>query len=262
MTFLIVGENPLMDSSGHAANTIRLAKFDFGHRQIHVLTLPSEMWVNTPALQLQGINRTKLTLVYYESKRRAPGSDQARMGVAAGILAQTLENNFGYYPDHYIVIKPNSLPDMIDAVGGIDLTLPIAVDGRSQGKGYYPAGSQHLDGDQVLDLVLVLQSGDSQASTEWKKYELPTLVLQAVDRALNLPKNSLKIPSLMDIFAKVALTDLSIKNILDLTCLVNNPDIHVNMDSIGPEMLTGGSGQDLLPRVDLLSKFITDSVGK
>jgi hypothetical protein len=261
MTFLMVGENSFMNPPARGVNTVRLVKFDFGHKQVNVLSLPPEIWVEVPVLQSQGINRTQLTLVYYESKRRAAGSDRDKMAIAVGSLARTVYDNFGFYPDHYLVVKQNYLADMIDVVGGVDITLPVAVDGRSQGRRNYPAGPQHLNGDQVLDLVLILQS-DDKSSSEWNRYKLPTLVLQAVNQAVDLPKNSFKIPSLMDVFSKAVLTDLSMRNILDLTCLVNNSDILIRLNSVGPGMTTTGSNQELLPRIDLLSTFIRENVGK
>jgi anionic cell wall polymer biosynthesis LytR-Cps2A-Psr (LCP) family protein len=262
MTFLIVGENPFMNSPARGVNTIRLVKFDFGHKQVNVLSLPPEIWVEVPVLQSHGINRTQLTLVYYESKRLAAGSDREKMAIAVGNLARTVYDNFGFYPDHYLVVKQNYLADMIEVVGGVDIILPVAVDGRSQGRNYYPAGPQHLKGDQVLDLVLILQSINDKSSSEWIQYKIPTLVLQAVNQAVDLPENSFKIPSLMNVFNKAALTDLSIRNILDLTCLVNNSDILIRLNSVGPGMTTTGSNQELLPRVDLLSTFIRENVGK
>jgi polyisoprenyl-teichoic acid--peptidoglycan teichoic acid transferase len=78
-------------------------------------------------------------------------------GGAVGLLARTLEVNFGLRVGHYGVVKMNTFVKIVDALGGIDVHLPYDVDGRPiedfpWDLGYYPAGQHHLNGEQALNL--------------------------------------------------------------------------------------------------------------
>ena len=51
-------------------------------------------------------------------------------GGGAGLLARTLDLNFGVQPDHYGVVNMLILQDMIDAIGGVDIYLENGIDAR------------------------------------------------------------------------------------------------------------------------------------
>jgi anionic cell wall polymer biosynthesis LytR-Cps2A-Psr (LCP) family protein len=46
-----------------------------------------------------------------------------------GLLADTLEFNFGATSDHYISVNLQTFTKVVDAMGGIDIVLPYVVDG-------------------------------------------------------------------------------------------------------------------------------------
>ena len=262
MTFLVIGENPAAQTAPTGVLTIRLAKFDFGIKRINVLSVPAQMVVTAPSLGLTGFAQADLSSLYYNSKSRAAGSNQVKTSLAVATLAQTIQNNFGFYPDHYVAVRSSSLATIIDAIGGIDVSLPIPVDGRFLGRRYYPSGGQHLNGSQSLDLILILDSPQSPAAADWDQYHLTTLVLQALARKAETPAMALMLPSILADFNRGSTTDLSIKNFIDLACLMNAPDIQVRMDTINASMLTVGASGQTLPRIDLLSQFILATVGK
>lgn len=262
MTFLVLGESSPEDVPPRGTDAIRLAKVNFDANQVVILALPADLWVNTPALNGYDIGGARLTIVYYEAKRHFSGMERDKMVEATSIFAQTLDSNFGFFPEHYLVIKQQTLADVVDTLGGIDITLPVAVDGRAENFGYFPAGAQHLSGPQVRDFVRILTPAGDSTPTEAERFERQDLVLQAILKALLQPRNWDQIPSLVDLFQQDVVTDLSPKQILDLACLMNQHGLVIRQLAVGPELLVSGSHQELLPNGNLLKDFIIQNVGK
>ncbi len=261
-TFLILGESSPSDNPPRGADAIRLVKVDFDHRQVQILDLPPELWVATPSLASQGTGETELSLVYYQTKNLTSGSEQDKMGAAVAAVAGALEVNFGFMPDHYLDIKQATFTDAVNALGGIDLTLPAALDGRPEGFEYFPAGSQHFSGSQALDFVRVLQPAGSNAPDEWQRMQRQDLVLGALRMAVTSPQNWEKIPALVGVFHQDILTDLSVKNLLDLACLMNPPGVQVQEEPLDPSLLSQAVGRVLLPNPTLVGQFIASRMGR
>jgi LCP family protein required for cell wall assembly len=262
MTFLILGESSPEDNPPHGADAIRLAKVDFDHQQIHILGLPPTLWVTTSSLASQGLGGAELTTAYYESKQLTPGSEQEKMSAAVAVIAQALEANFGFTPDHYLDVKETTFADALNALGGIDITLPSGLDGRPEGFEYFPAGSQHLNGSQALDFVRILQPAGAGSPDEWQRMGRQDLALQALRQALISPQNWTKIPALVGIFQQDILTDLSVRNILDLACLMNQPGIQIQEEAVDPTLSSQGAGGELVPNTASVAQFIASRVGK
>jgi anionic cell wall polymer biosynthesis LytR-Cps2A-Psr (LCP) family protein len=106
---------------------------------------------------------------------------------------------------------------MVDALGGIDVDLPYAVDGRVPGSRdpalYFPAGDQHLDGFRTQILARVRPQGDLERT------EMQTLILRALSAKLLDPSVFPKLPELVSAFQGTVYTDLGATQIAQLTCL-------------------------------------------
>nr|WP_232236324.1 LCP family protein [Nocardia sp. BMG51109] len=83
------------------------------------------------------------------------GRDKLNAAFSAGgpkLLAQTVETATGLHIDHFAEIGFGGFAGMVDAVGGIDMCLPEAIDDPLAGIDL-PAGCQRLDGAQALGFV-------------------------------------------------------------------------------------------------------------
>ncbi|WP_187686055.1 LCP family protein [Nocardia wallacei] len=83
------------------------------------------------------------------------GRDKLNAAFSAGgpkLLAQTVETITGLRIDHFAEIGFGGFAGMVDAVGGIDMCLPYAIDDPLAGIDL-PAGCQHLSGPQALGFV-------------------------------------------------------------------------------------------------------------
>jgi LCP family protein required for cell wall assembly len=116
------------------SDTIMLLRSNPLSPYVRLLSIPRDLWVAIPG---EGENRINTAHFFAES--RQPGS-----GPQA--LTATIAQNFGVQPDYYLRVRFESFREVIDALGGVDITL-------SEPAGSYPAGRHHLTGRKALAFV-------------------------------------------------------------------------------------------------------------
>ena len=137
-----------------------------------------------------------------------------------GLLARTLDLNFGARADHYLAVNMRTFVRMVDAVDGIDITLEHPVSGSDNP--HLQAGTHHLDGAEALAIARdrgegVFSRGDNQ-----------NLVLCALQRKLTHPSVVPKIPELIQSFQGSVQTDLDISTLTQLACLARQLPVNVH----------------------------------
>lgn len=257
---LLLGEN-LPETPRRGADAIRLMRVDYDQKRVDVLALPPDLWVQTPALAKAKIDATTLTLVYYEGKQITPGGARSKMMSATNYFAQTLADNFSYLPTHYITIQQSIFRSLVDELGGLQINLPQDVDGRPEGFGYFFAGQQLLSGQQVVDYVRILNPANDPAPSEWKRLTRQNQVLSALNAQIVAPGTLVKVPGLAQKFFSSVITDLSVKQLFSLSCLLGESGIAITLSDLDPALVTPGAGGVLLPDAAEVSRFILDTVG-
>jgi LCP family protein required for cell wall assembly len=217
MFILLVGSDARQDSYAIGlADSIRLVRVDFVEPGIRVLAFPRDLYVEIPEIaDHNGITHGKLNQAflygnpgynYYEGEGQGPG-----------LLALTLEHNFGAQVDHYVAVNLQTFVRIIDTLGGIDLNLPYEIDGRVKRSRdpnrYFAAGEQHLNGYRTMLLARLRPGGDLQ------RLELQNLIMQALADKLLSPNAVLKFPQLIGAFKDSIQTDLRSQEIRRLLCL-------------------------------------------
>jgi LCP family protein required for cell wall assembly len=138
------------------ADVIRIVRIDFTTHTVSVLTLDRAIWVEIPGISNHyGITHGLLNQAYFYGVPAMGYYDGPAGG--AGLLAATLKKNFDLVVDNYVVLDFGAFVKIVDALGGIDVNLPTAVDGNVNGNnlGYFSVGSHHLDGTQALNLARI-----------------------------------------------------------------------------------------------------------
>ncbi len=250
MTVLALGEGV----QSHGADAIRLVRVDFDNKRIDLLSLPSNLWVKTPGLSSAGIREATLSNVYFLGKTRAQGEERLKIFAAVDLLAKTLQANFGYLPDHYFVLNEAAFSEFVDALDGVDVTLPAPVDGRPEGVGKYPAGRQHLNGQEALDLVRLISTNETDMINRQE------LIIQAVYQSLMTPQNWVRLPALVDAFHNNVFTDFSVTQLLEVSCVLNQTGVVVNQVQVGTQLLVI-RGNQTRPGPGL-GTYILELVGK
>jgi LCP family protein required for cell wall assembly len=218
MNILVVGTDARSDSYLYGlADVIRLVRVDFVNPKITVLEFPRDLWVEIPDIadNLKGQDHEKLNQAYLYGNPGFGYTDDPAEG--PGLLARTMALNFGANIDHYAAVNMRTFVKMVDAVGGIDVYLPKAVDGRtsedSNNRLLFSSGTLHLDGVRALKLARIRIKG------VFARAENQNRVLCALRKQLTSPGVITKLPDLIKSFQGSVQTDLSPQQLGQLACI-------------------------------------------
>lgn len=217
MFILLIGSDSRADSyTAGLADSMRIARVDFVNPGITYLSFQRDLYVEIPGISDHGgITHGKLNQAYLYGNSSFGYYDGT--GEGPGLLALTMEHNFGTHVDHYVAVNMQSFVRMVDALGGLDLDLPYVVDGRVRGSRdpnlYFPAGAQHLDGYRTLILARLRPEGDLQRSNT------QNLILQALAAKIISPSVLPAMPELINVFQTSVQTDFGPAEIAQLVCL-------------------------------------------
>jgi LCP family protein required for cell wall assembly len=218
MTILVVGSDSRSDYLYGLADVIRIVRVDFVSPRVSVFSLPRDLWVEIPGIEGDsGITHGKLNQAFFYG---TPGMGYYEgPGGGAGLLARTLEQNFGLQVDRYVVVNLANFEKIVDAIGGIDIYLPAEVDGRPfEGNdidmGYFAAGQQHLNGEQALRLARIRQKYN-----DFIRMDNQNRVICALKEKIATPAILPKIPQMITALQGSVLTDLTGLQLAQLACL-------------------------------------------
>jgi LCP family protein required for cell wall assembly len=173
------------------------------------LEFPRDLWVKIPGIEQNlKTDRQKLNTAYaYGSPDYGPS-----------LLARTLDLNFGLNVDHYMVANMNVFAEVVDALGGLDITLPEGgIDGRTttdrSARLVFPGGPQHLNGEQALTLARL------RNVSVFERAEHQNMVMCALQKKVERPETVLRLPAILNSFMNNIQTDLTPGQISQLACL-------------------------------------------
>jgi LCP family protein required for cell wall assembly len=144
------------------------------------LSFPRDLYVSIPGIGMERINTA-----------------QEYGGFA--LMSATLQQNFGFTPDYYVMTNFDGFKGIIDTLGGIDVNAAVTlkdkcdVRSRVDGMGYctIKAGSNHMDGETALWYVRSRHSSSDFDRTRRAQEVLQAMFLKlmslgAVNRASEL----------------------------------------------------------------------------
>jgi len=221
-------------------DAIKVARIDFVTPKVTVLTIPRDLWVEIPDLDSQyNITHGKLNQSYFYG---SPGMGYyTGSGGQPGLMARTLDLNFGLRPDHYGAVNMEVFKKLVDAVGGIDIYLPTDVDGtpidsKTANMGYFTAGQHHFNGDQALRFSRI-----RKRYNDFTRADNQNKVICALEKKLTSPEVLPKIPQIISAFKGQVLTDLSLEQFGQLACLLPKLDRkNIIFASLPAEILSSG----------------------
>lgn len=238
MTILALGIDGNDDYRYGLSDVIRAVRVDFVTPKVTVLSIPRDLWVEIPEIEEHyGITHGKLNQAYFYG---TPGMGYYDgPGAGAGLLARTLDLNFGLQVDHYGAVNMQTFVKIVDAVGGIEIYLPTDVDGtpiddKTEDMGYFYAGQQHFTGDEALRFSRIRKryNGFARISNQ-------NMVLCALKDKIVSPSVLPRIPQIINAFQDSVLTDLSPEQLAQMACLVPKLDSeNLVFASISEDLLT------------------------
>jgi LCP family protein required for cell wall assembly len=200
------------------ADVIRIVRVDFVTPKVTVLSMPRDLWVEIPGIEEPyGITHGKLNQAFFYG---SPGMGYYHdAGGGPGLLARTLDQNFGLRVDHYGAVDMSTFVRIVDAVGGIDIYLPNDVDGRpidekTEDMGYFTAGQHHFNGDEALRFSRIRKKYN-----DFTRMDHQNMVICSLKAKITSPAVLPKIPKIIASFQDSVLTDLSPEQLAQLACL-------------------------------------------
>ena len=217
MFILLIGSDARRDSYAVGlADSIRIVRVDFVEPGMQLLAFQRDLYVEIPGIESHnGITHGKLNQAFLYGNPGYGFYDDPSLG--PGLLALTLEHNFGAQVDHYAAVNLQAFVRIVDALEGIDITLPYVVDGRVKGSKdssrYFEAGKLHLNGYRTMLLARMRPSGDFSRS------EVQNLILRALAEEVLSPSVLGKLPELVEALHGSAQTDIGATEATQLLCL-------------------------------------------
>ncbi len=219
LILLVAGSDSRDDSYLYGlADFIRLVRIDFQAPGITVVSLPRDLWVEIPEIaDHHSITHGKLNQAYLYG---GPGMGYYDgPGEGPGLLARTIQANFDLQVDGYLAVNMVTFVKVVDALEGIDLDLPEAIDGRPPGsrgmeEQFFPAGEQHLSGTEALRLARIRINYDDLSRSEHQN-----LVLEALWTKMLSPAVVPALPDIFKAFGDSVLTDLGLSELAGLVCV-------------------------------------------
>lgn len=197
------------------ADVIRLVRVDFVNARVSILEVPRDLWVEIPEIaDHYDITHGKLNQSYLYGNEGLGYYDGP--GEGPGLLARTLNLNFGAQPNNYIAVNMKTFEAIIDAIDGIDVYLPydVKVFNAEYPNGYgVEEGQHHFDGETALWVARIRQYGT------FSRAENQNIIMCALRKKLLSPAIVPAIPQLVRDFQRYVQTDLSAEQINQLACL-------------------------------------------
>ena len=213
-TFLIVGLN-----EGTNANTIMVASYCSIAREANLISIPRDIPVHPTR------NGRKLSSSYII------GAGQGR-GIAGGVaqMQRDVQTVIGFIPDFYVVIDYDAFFAIIDAVGGIEIYVPIRMrydDPLQNLRIDIQPGLQHMDSTTALHFARFRQGNPGFPNLpggDIGRVGSQQEVINAVIRRLLRPENlnPIRINEFVNIFNDSVYTNISFTDMLFFANELNN----------------------------------------
>ena len=209
LNILIVGSDERHHDRPWRSDVIMVAAVDFANREVGVVSFPRDLWVNIPTVGENRIN----TATFWGALNKYPD------GGGIGLLADTIEANFGVRIDHYMKINFESFKDAVDALGGIDVVVDCPIAGRfppQPGSTHLvyktlQPGTYHMDGFFALRYVRERKSTSDVDRN--RRQQRVLIALRNRAREVNIIP---RLPALYDAMRDSIETDLGLTDILAL----------------------------------------------
>jgi LCP family protein required for cell wall assembly len=173
-------------------DTLLLLVADRATPRLAMVSVPRDLWVAIPGFGEERINTA------YEI-----GGSQTAKQTVSNLLAQRI--------DRYAVVGLQGVRDMVDALGGVDVTVAQAIHDDAYPTDDYgyqtvdiPAGRQHMDGDTTLKYARTRHQ-DSDFGRSARQQQ----VLAAVRAAMLNPLNWPRVPAVLTAASHSIKTDVT-----------------------------------------------------
>jgi polyisoprenyl-teichoic acid--peptidoglycan teichoic acid transferase len=205
-TILLLGTdhaNRADRQSARRSDSIMLVRTDPKRGRLAYLSIPRDLRADVP-----GLGPAKINAAF-------------QVGGPA-LAARTIRDFTGLPINHIAIVDFGSFRELVDAIGGIDVTVPAPIIGNKfdcpldtqaecdRWSGWrFGRGEQHMDGRRALVYARIRENKLNPAENDITRSERQQQVLTAITRKLASPGTAVRMPFVGDELLKPLATDLS-----------------------------------------------------
>ena len=183
------------DEGQERADSIMVATFDFQEQTVGVLNIPRDTLVDT--------------------EREADGKKiNAAFGGGIQQLSDEVASVIGFKPDSTMVLNFEGIAAIVDAIGGIDYTVPFDMNYHDKSQGLsieLKEGLQHLNGKQTVEFLRWRHNDDGTGYEDGDVGRVQKLqeFLKVFASEVFQPENLIKLPQMIRLLGENVDTDLT-----------------------------------------------------
>ena len=184
------------DQSNYRTDSIILVRVDPPNKKVTLISIPRDTMVDMGEHGTQKINA-------------------AYSFGGASYMVEQVSKLAGVNISHYAELNFEQFTSIVDTLGGVEVTLPVAVSDMEYSDIDLPAGTQTLNGEQALGLCRSRHAYDAYGGGDYYRSANQRMVIAAIIRKV-LESDPTSWPTLISQLADSVTTDLSATEILSL----------------------------------------------
>ncbi|WP_433513366.1 LCP family protein [Nonomuraea sp. CA-143628] len=186
-------------NKGARSDTLLLLHLPIDRTKARIISFPRDSMVQIPACGSQPARRDMINSAFHAG------------GIACSV--KTIEKLTKVRVDHMMEVEFSGVEAIVDALGGVEVTLPRPVDDKSA-KLRLPAGKQVLNGKQALGYIRLRHYGDGSDIQRIKRQQI--LMMSLLKKA----KQRLKEPAALRDFLTTASKSIKTDPEFDLDTMI------------------------------------------
>ncbi len=197
------------DSENHQSDTAMVVQISADRSYINLVSIPRDSIVNTPSCKTtKGTVPARYNVMFNSifASAYAKGGDLASAGSCTMAAVNSLT---GLDIQNVIIADFAGMRDMVDALGGVNVCIPVATKDETTGIDLQP-GLQHLDGTTATEYARMRHGTGTDGSDIMRTTRQQYLVKEIIKEALS--KNLFTQSSQLYQLAKTALSALNISS--------------------------------------------------
>ncbi len=235
LNILVLGVDRRPDGGDQNADVIILARLDLVNQTLRSVSIPRDLLVDIP-----DVGQDRVNSAFNYGAVADPGDPAA----GPGMVRDTIEHDFGVPIDGYVLVDFDGFTGVVDALGGIDVTVPKAIHDPAYPQPDYTteivdfaAGKQHMDGDRALKYA---RTRNADSDDERRDRQVQVL-LALFDRGKSLHSVS-RADQLILAFGDAVQTSFGLDQQLLLARLAYQMDRgKIEMVTLGPPLVAPGT---------------------
>ncbi len=220
-------------------DTIMIAAIDYEAGRVGVVSIPRDLWIQIPGYGMGRINQADFQ-----------GEQQKYPGGGPKLATDIIEANLGIPSQHWVRLRLEALPELVEALGGVTVTLdcplheltPDPANPAAYLHFDLPAGDVFLNGEDAAKFARY-RYATNDFSRARRQQQLIWAIREQALRVDAIPK----IPELWRALANTFKTDLSLLDVIRLARLgakLDSSQVHglvFSTQAIQPAVVGGGA---------------------